>query len=338
MRITATFPGTNEYSSSIAVSIGELTPTAKILATLAVSPESFKVNAGEKITLTATLKDVEGNVLSGKTITWNLEGLGKLSSTTGTSIDYIAPEEVSKEVIVKIKASFAGDEKYTMSSALVIGRAVPTAVVMEEEYVMNLDRALLKNLKIEGPLTFAGRSVMKIVADGIEASDFSVTHVGISAESASIMSVEIYATNLKAYSPELGKTIEITGEDKVSLGPYDVTTFEGATIRFVHLSAKTGHLVNVKVVGEHVGGVEPYIPILIHTPKVELSEGYALIGPQSYEELKGAVHSFTVGKGIITDLALILPIEYSLDRENNNVEFVPKWTATASKATLTELM
>ncbi|MEM2373299.1 MAG: hypothetical protein QXI11_02535 [Thermoproteota archaeon] len=332
VKIIATFPETDEYLSSVSTCIGEITPTAKIPTILTISPESFKISAGEKTTLTATLRDVKGNILTDKTITWSLEGPGKLSSTIGTSIEYIAPEEVSEEVVVKITALFAGDEKYSTSSVTVTGRVMPVAVVVEEEYVMTFDSALLKNLKIEGPLALAGRNVVKITADIINASGFNVTRVGISAESISIANVEIYATSLKAYSPELGKTIEITGGEKVSLGPYDTVSFEKASINFIQSSAKSGFLVKVRVVGEYVGGTEPYVPILVHSPKVDLSEGYALLGPYSYGELRNAVHTFKVGRGVITDLALIHPIRYSLDRGNNKVDFTPKWAATASKA------
>ncbi|MEM2704761.1 MAG: hypothetical protein QXR45_16570 [Candidatus Bathyarchaeia archaeon] len=334
VKIVATFPGTDEYSPSVYTCIGEIVPIAKIPTVLTVSPENFKINVGERIVLTATLKDNVDNILTDKILTWKLEGPGRLSSTTGTSIEYIAPEEVSEEVEVKIIISFAGDEKYGMSSTIVIGKVVPTAIVVEEEYAMTFDRAQVKNLRIEGPLTLAGRSVVRITADVIDFVNFNVTRVGMSAESVGITSVEIYATILKAYSPELGKTIEVTGEEKVSLGPYDTISLEKATIRFIQASAKSGYLVKVKVIGEYVGGSEPYIPVLVHSPNVELSEGYALLGPYSYSVLKNAVLSFKVGKGVITNLALIHPVQYSLDRESNKVYFVSKWAATASKASL----
>jgi len=340
VKVTATFPGTTEYSSNTATCTGVISPpvAGRKATTLTISPTSFTLKPSETIEFTATLKDVDGNILTDKTITWSLDGPGTLSSTAGASVTYTAPEEVAEKITVTLTATFPGDEDYLGSSVASIGEITPVKPEVAEEYVMTFSKALLKNARIEGPTTIGGIDTAKVTVDAVEIMGFNLSRIGLTASTVSMSSLEIYATNLIAYSPELGKTLEISGGETVSLGPYDEITFEEATIRMVRMSAKTGELKEIEVVGEYVGGAEPYIPTIIYTPQVEISEGYAITGRQTYGKLINAAVKFEMGKAVISDVSLVHPIEYSLNRGNNTFTSLSKWVARASKATMTNLL
>jgi len=334
--IKATFPGTAEYLSSSATCTGYVLPlgvTVRKATTLTISPASFTLKPGETTTLTATLKDVDGNVLTGKIITWSLDGPGRLSSTTGASVTYTAPSEVSEETTVRVTAAFAGDENYTGSSATSIGEVTPVTVVAEE-YVLTFAEALLKNAKITGPVTIGGTKATKVTADTIQIRGFNLSRIGLTASNVNITSLEIYVTSIKAYSPELGKTLEISGRETVSLGPYGTLTLQNAIMHIVRMSASTGEFKTIEVVGEYVGGAEPYIPTIIQTSKAELSDGYVLMGPVTYDGLQKAAHSFEVGRAKMLDFSLLHPIKYLLNRRDNAYTSISKWIARTSEASL----
>jgi hypothetical protein len=88
--------------------------------------------SGDSLTLTATLKDVNGNPLTGKTITWSeTQGRGTLDPTSGTTdengrmtVTYTAPT-VTQIENVTIKASFAGDGDYEASENTSTGTITP---------------------------------------------------------------------------------------------------------------------------------------------------------------------------------------------------------------------
>jgi parallel beta-helix repeat protein len=91
-----------------------------IPTTLSISPPSFILAWGESLTLTATLRDENGEPLAGKTINWSATA-GVLSSTSGTTdssgqvtVVYTAPAGIGY-ISVTITASFAGDATYAAS-------------------------------------------------------------------------------------------------------------------------------------------------------------------------------------------------------------------------------
>lgn len=336
VKITAEFPGTKEYLSSSAICVGTILPltVGKKATFLEVSPSSFTIRPSETITLTATLKDEDKNIIAGKTITWRLEGPGSLSSTIGTSVTYNAPKE-AEEITVTIVVVFSGDEEYLGSSAQVVGKVVH-GIVVAEEYVLSLGDALLKKVTFEGPVNVGGVKVVKITAESLQATGFSLSHIGLISSNVEIERVEIYATSIKAYSQEL-KELDISGEKKITLGPYETLTLSNAEIHMVRMFAETGTLKEIKLLEEHIGGVEPYVPTIIQTSKAELSDGYALTGPITYGELQKAVHQFEVGRAKMLDFSIVRPIEYSLNRKDNTYTHISKWVARASEASLRDI-
>jgi hypothetical protein len=129
--VTASF-GDNQYRSSRGYSYGTIT-VAQRSTTLSIVPSSFTLQPGNRITLTATLKDNANNPLAGKTITWT-KTTGSLSSTSGTtnssgqvSVTYTAP---SYETTVTVTASFAGDNQYGTSNGNSSGTIVKASTIL----------------------------------------------------------------------------------------------------------------------------------------------------------------------------------------------------------------
>ncbi|MEM3402016.1 MAG: DUF2341 domain-containing protein [Candidatus Hadarchaeales archaeon] len=97
-------------------------PPSRISTFLTIAPSSLSILPGDSVMLTATLKDANGLVLSGKTISWSV-AKGVLSATATTtdgngnaSVIYIAQGVAASENVV-VTASFAGDASYYSSNA-----------------------------------------------------------------------------------------------------------------------------------------------------------------------------------------------------------------------------
>ncbi|MEM3723663.1 MAG: right-handed parallel beta-helix repeat-containing protein [Candidatus Hadarchaeales archaeon] len=102
----------------------------KTNTTLTIAPSSFSLTSGSSIILAATLKDVNGNLLPGKTVRW-IAAKGSISPTIGTTNNsgeviaiYTAPTVTAPENVT-ITASFAGDGSYYGSTATSICTVFP---------------------------------------------------------------------------------------------------------------------------------------------------------------------------------------------------------------------
>jgi hypothetical protein len=202
---------------------------------------------------------------------------------------------------------------------------------------MTFDSGTMTNAKLTGPITMNGTGVTMITSDAADMRGFNLSRIGLTTSDLAMSGLAIYAVNITAYSPELGKTIQVGGGDQVSLGPYTTITFKNATMQIVRMSADSANLTAIEVTGEYVGGAEPYIPTIISAPSVTMTNGYSLLGPVTYDGLQNRVHNFTMGTCVVTQLSLTHPISYSLDRGHNTFTSVDKWAVTAYNATMTNL-
>jgi len=90
-------------TATLTVRAGSLSQSATLTITpqptLTISPSSATFTAGNAgQSFSATLEN------SSETINWSLEGVGKLSSTTGKTVIYTPPSSVTKEEVVKLSA------------------------------------------------------------------------------------------------------------------------------------------------------------------------------------------------------------------------------------------
>ena len=145
----------------------------------------------------------------------------------------------------------------------------------------------------------------------------------------------MFAVNINAYSPDLGKTLSISGGDKVALGPYSTLTLQNATMQLVRMTANSANLGEISVTGQYVGGDEPYVPTIISAPTATLSDGYALTGPFTYDSLQKAVLNFSVGEAVLPQFTFTHPSSYSLNRTTNTYTSVGTWVVTGYNTTIT---
>jgi len=127
VNVTASFAGQGAFqpnSTTVAVTV---TPVEATTTTLEISPSAFEVNCGGTIALNVTLLGASNSTLTGKTIMWSISpsGAGNLSSATGASVTYTAPD-VTGNTTVTIVASFGGDGQYAASSDSVRGTICAT--------------------------------------------------------------------------------------------------------------------------------------------------------------------------------------------------------------------
>src|SRR5205823_14479891 len=89
------------------------------VAAVAVTPASASLPAGQTVQLTATLKDANGNTLTGRTVTWassntaaaTVTGSGLVSGVTaGTATITATSETVSGTAAVTVTAASAGGQ------------------------------------------------------------------------------------------------------------------------------------------------------------------------------------------------------------------------------------
>jgi hypothetical protein len=333
VKIVAEFPGTKEYGKSMAEVVGKILPkgvAVRKATTLTVTPSTFTVTASGEVTLTAELKDVDGNVLTGKTVNWVLEGPGSLSSTTGLTVTYKAPPEVKEETVIKIKAEFSGDKDYLPASAEVVGKITTMPSIAEYAYQMEFEKIIFKNVKIEGPISMLGVKATKISGENAEIKNLLLKPMGLKSEDSTFQKFEIYTIDLTGQSPELGEKLQITGEQQISLTK-DTLTIEGGQAKIIYIVADAVKLNKPELVGKHVGGDEPYIPVIVTAHSVVLKEGYFLEGPKTYEELVNKVNKLTAGKVEATDFTFTYPEKYSLDRSSNEFSYTGVWKLSSSK-------
>lgn len=334
VKITAAFAGTREYLGSRAESHGTIISVGVVVrsvATLVVTPSSFAVGPGGNVALGATLEDEAGNVLVGKTISWNLEGPGTLSSTTGPIVAYEAPNEVKNETAVTILAEFQESDQFLRTSALIAG-TVTQASIKEFSYEMKFEKLTVNNAELRGPIAMLGVNVVEIAGGLANVSKMALSPLGLNALGASFENMRMYTTLVKAYSPELGKELEITGdhETKMSMG---TLTLENGVASIVYLTGTNVGLMKPGLVGKYVGGDEPYTPVIATAHKVTLEQGYSVQGPMTYEKLVNGVNNLMSGKIGAIDFTFTCPLNYRLDRVGKEHSYKTKWTLSASGLT-----
>ena len=333
--VTASFLGNSQYVASNDSSQGSIVAPQVVLKTptvVVVSPSKFSLQWNRSQVITASLEDTSGNVLVGKTVAWSISpsGVGSLSSTTGTSMTYTAPA-VDENTTVTIRASFAGDESYLGSSDESAASIAPI-FAPSDLYLMTFDSAALTNITFQGPIVVDGMSVTNVTCDVANLSGFSLSHLELNSSSLVMSDVELYATRFKAYSPDSGNAIEITGGQNVSLGPMESASYMNGSMYVVRISATTANLTRMEAVGERADGSEPYIPSILGARTAVLSDVSNITGPVSYGDLAVRVSNITTGTVDIAQFSLEHPIMYSLNMSTRAYSSTGRWLMVASGA------
>jgi hypothetical protein len=245
-------------------------------------------------------------------------------------VTYSAPE-VNQNTTVRITASFEGTQDFLESIAGSQGAITPEAVVMEYEYEMTFEKMVISNAKLEGPFAMLGTSVTRITGTTVDTSKLSLSPLGLNITDVVFQDLEIYATYLNAFSPELGKGLEYDGVDKVSISMASIT-LENGEASFLELISTNAELTEAELTGKYVGGSEPYMPVILNTSSTVLKK-YLATGPVTYGELVDKAWNLTITTIEASDFSFTSPLEYSLNRQTNEYSYKGKWTMSSSKVT-----
>jgi hypothetical protein len=319
---------------------------------LTISPSTFDLASGENIALTATPKS-GGLTLTGTSTTW-VASTGSFDRTSGSVVIYSVPEE-SESTEVSITASFPGLRPYRPSKATIAGKVVPkraaeTALgvspaafevdgskmsaegpfpTSDFSYKMQFGKLALTNAELRAPIAMSGVNVVEITGSLADVTTLALNPLGLNASGATFENIRMYVTRIRAASPELGKVLELTGDQdtKMSMG---ALTMENGTASVVYLTSARVGLTKPELKGRHSGGDEPYTPVVATAQKVTLDQGYSVQGPTTYEELVNRANNLMAGKIAASDFTFSLPSKYSLDREAKEHHAETKWTMSAS--------
>jgi hypothetical protein len=307
--------------------------------TLDISPSEGVAESGSNIAFTAKVKSGSTEVAGG-TITWSATG-GSLDKTMGSTVIFTAPSVTSNQSVT-ITASFGGIGVYQSTSATVHLTVSPVGsaeanVALHDLYTMTFEKAEMTNVKFTGPIVMNGTSVTMVTSDTADIDGFNLTRFGLVAFDMDAKGLILYITYLKAYSPTLNGAIEITGNEKVNIGPTPSAIFDNATVYAVRMEAASAHLTDVTLVGENIGGSEPYVPSILKSPSVQMSKTFYIYGPVTYGALKKKAMNVTIGELGTQQFSLEQPIAYSLNRPLKDYSSTNRWLLQASSATLTKL-
>lgn len=339
--ITATFPGTSEYSSSTFTCTGFVLPPGAAIrkaTTLTISPAGFVLMPSEAVTLTAVLKDLDGNNLAGKPITWSLDGPGTLSSEAGTSVTYTAPGQITEETTITLKATFPGDENYLSTETISERTILPTAPVATDEYVLRFDSATMHNVRFEGPVMISGRETTKVTCDIVNMLVPTISRIGLSGSSADITNLQMYVTYVDMYSPSLNTTLRYIGKSNATLGPMESATFENGTIFAVFMTSQTMQITAAKVKAEYIGGSEPYKPLIFEVTEALFKNNYGLYSPDTYGELVDRATKMVMGELETPGFSLVAPVSYNLNRTTMNYTYTGKWQMQTTNCTASNVL
>jgi hypothetical protein len=307
--------------------------------TIEISPSESTAESGSNMAFTATVKSGSTQVAGG-TITWAVTG-GSLDRTTGSTVIFTAPSVTSNETVT-ITASFGGIGVYQPSSATAHVTISPlgspeTKVELQNLYTVTFKSAAMTNVKFTGPIIMNGTSVTMVSSDTADVDGFNLSRFGLTASTMAAKGLKLYTTYVKAYSPSLNGAIEIRGDEKVNIGPTSSATFDNATLYAVRMEAASADLTGVTAVSEDIGGSEPYVPSILSSPSVEMSNVFYVYGPVTYGALQKKAMNLTVGEISTQQFSFEHPIEYSLNRPLKEYSSTNMWLLQASSATATKL-
>lgn len=216
----------------------------------------------------------------------------------------------------------------TLQAASEVRKLAPASTLVDFSYGMQFGKLSIANAEVKGPIAMQGVNVVEITGSLVKASMLSLTPLGLSASEASFENMRMYATRVKASSPELGKTLELAGDEETKMSMSSLT-LENGTASVVYLMGATVGLTKPELKGKHVGGNEPYTPVIATAHKVTLDQGYAVQGPTTYEELVGRSNNLMSGRIAASDFTFACPLKYNLDREAKESSYETKWTMSA---------
>lgn len=311
--------------------------------TLAISPSESSAASGSSMVFSAIARSGSTQVAGG-TVSWSVTG-GSLDKTTGSSVIFTAPS-VTSNTSETVTASFGGIGVYQASSASAHVTIYPvqsgngssdgnTGTVLPYLYTMTFESATMTNVKFMGPIAMNGTSVTVITCDASDLLGFNLSRFGLTASTMNATGLTLYTTSIETYSTSFNGAIEITGNETVNMGPVPSAAFGSGTFSLVRLEAASVEYTGVTLVSENTGGSDPYVPSILSTPSAQVSNGYALYGPVTYQALNNNAMNLTVAQLSVQQFSFEHPTAFSLNRSLETYSATNMWLLDASSATAT---
>jgi ferredoxin-type protein NapH len=326
VNITAIFEGSRRYLPSRAQVSGYVIPKhlEKVETVLLVEPSNFTVRQGERVRLRAELKTVGGEEVEG-VIRWRLEGAGGLSATVGPEVIYTAPETVTGVGYVKITAYFEGDEKHIPSEASASGLIVGGAGV-RELFEVRFGKAVFEDAMLTGSVRVGNLTVVTLKVKQVVFEDLNMPVLGLTSRRAVLNCSELGLTYLSGEVD--GRAVDLESLREV-VGRKSFVVTDGVMFS-TKLSSTEARFVGLTVLGEYVGGDEPYMPVIILGRDIALSSGYSLEAPKTYKELTNKVMELKTGRMDAKNFSIIKPASYQLDRASKKYQYSPRLLINSS--------
>jgi hypothetical protein len=320
---------------------------------LTISPLTFALSQGESMALTATPKS-NRVTLTGASTTW-AASIGTFDRASGSVVIYTAPE-VPKSKTVSITASFPGERPYRPSRATITGTVMPREAagfpggeqymgsgvqvagtvapssIKEFSYELRFEKLTVNNAELKGPVVMLGSKIIEITGGQASVTKLTLNPLGLTVSGASFENMRMYVIHLKAFSPELGKELELVGDRETKMS-MSTLTLERGTATVIYIAGASVGLTKPELVGKNVGGDEPYTPVIATAHKAILDQGYSVLGPTTYEKLVNRVNNLLCGRIMANDFTFACPLNYSLDRQTKETSYKTKWTMSASELT-----
>ncbi|MEM3742725.1 MAG: 4Fe-4S binding protein [Nitrososphaerota archaeon] len=327
VNITAVFEGDVRHLPSISCASGLIVPKHLEMKStiLMVSPSSFTVRQGENITLRVVLRTVDGEEVEG-VIKWRLKGPGKLSNTIGREIKYYAPKGIN-ETYIEITAYFEGDGRHLPYETTVTGLIIGEKLIFQEVFEAKFDKMTFEDIVSMEDVTIGNLTTTFLKARRAVAENIEITNLGLTSRIAVLNDTEAYLTYLIG---EVGRApVDLEGF-KNRVGQKNITV-ENGVIMFMKLTCREAEFYDLLIIGEYVGGEEPYIPLVITGREVMLSGGYYLDTPKTYRELINKVLELTSGRIEVRNFSLVKPMNYHLDKELKKYQYSRKLLLNSSR-------
>lgn len=233
-------------------------PPAKTSTSVTLSPSSFQITSGGSITISATLKDAQDALLSGKVIQWTSdagtfsEDSGNTDNSGNIQVTYTGPT-VTVENQVTITATFAGDTSYNSSQAsssgtITVAQPTSTSIAIEPSSFLvgsGENLVVVAGLYDENGFALSGKSV------GWSSSAGSVAPSTAATDNSGRVEAVFMAPEVTAQT-SLSVTVSFSGDSSYS----GSNTVASGTVLIKEISEVLENLVDNVVANATLLGIE----------------------------------------------------------------------------------
>ncbi|MCS7135193.1 MAG: hypothetical protein RMI79_06145, partial [Nitrososphaerota archaeon] len=236
--------------------------------------------------------------------------------------------KVTDKIYVNITAYFDGNDKYLPSENKISGLIIRGKTSVQELFETRFKKMTFEDIIFVENVNLGTLTIMILKAGKIVAEDMEITSLGLSSKNVVLNDIEVYLTYLTGQV----EGVSINFNDFKEYTRLKKTiTIENGLIMFTNLRCREADFYNLLIVGEHIEGEEPYIPLIITGKETVLSGGYRLDAPRTYGELVNKAMELRSGKIEVRNFSMLKPISYQLDRNSKKYQYVNRLSLNSSK-------